>query len=810
MIYIRKFGILLFFGIGMPCILFAQFVDFSKSKVYLPEESNELLQEVAKVFKEEIVKHCHITLPAGQSNLSERQSLFVIATEKQVTSFPAEWRIAINRLLSTGKDGFKITCLKDKKTLLIVGHEERGALYGIGYALRKMELRDGQIRVPENLNISSTPKKSIRGDQLGYRPKTNAYDAWSIEQFDHYIRDLALFGANSIEIMPPRTDDAFSNEHMKLPAIEMIVEQSRICEKYGLDVWMWYPNMGSDYVDPDSIQEELDERARIFSKIPKLDNLFIPGGDPGNLKPVALFNWLKKVVVVLHRYHPHAKIWVSPQVFKPTAQWYDKFYQEVNKGYSWLGGVVYGPWIKEPIRVVRQRVRKDLPLRRYPDITHSLMCQYPVPEWDLAYAMTLGRECYNPRPFDEKHIQNVYEKYADGSICYSEGINDDVNKFVWLGQNWDPSTPVMETLYDYARLFIGPDYTESVANGIVALEDNFKGPLLTNTGVQKTLHEWQDMERMASQEVLRNYRFQMCLLRAYYDAYIQNRLLYETGLEHKAKNLLEMSGDKGSLEALQQARTVLLKAYDHRVCPDLRQRCLALSDSVYLSIGSQLTEKEPQAAKAGRGNFIDRIDLPLNDSKWLLATIGNITKIRDENERLKAIHKALSREDPGPGGFYRDLGALYHPWGHVVRQKTWAEDPGGLETPFIDFGANLQGEDEWVDVLPVGFDHRAIPHAWVTTITTAYNTPFKMHYNHLDPNSNYVIRITYAGRFDSHIKLVADRIYLIHDYITVGEKPIYEFLIPKAAYADGEIDLTWSCLQGERGTQVSEVWIIKR
>src|SRR5699024_6691677 len=177
--------------------------------------------------------------------------------------------------------------------------------------------------------------------------------------------------------------------------------------------------------------------------------------------------------------------------------------------YSWLGGVVYGPWIKEPIREVRKRVRKDLPIRRYPDITHSLSSQYPVSNWDLAYAITEGRECYNPRPFAEKHIQNVFAKYGNGSISYSQGINDDVNKFVWSGQDWDPTIPAMATLRDYARLFIGPDYAEKVALGIVALENNWNGPLLTNTGVQRTLQQWQDMEQHAPPEVLGNFRFQM-------------------------------------------------------------------------------------------------------------------------------------------------------------------------------------------------------------------------------------------------------------------------------------------------------------
>ena len=67
---------------------------------------------------------------------------------------------------------------------------------------------------------------------------------------------------------------------------------------------------------------------------------------------------------------------------------------------------------------------------------------------------------------------------------------------------------------------------------------------------------------------------------------------------------------------------------------ELRQRCFALSDSVYRSIGSQLTVKKPQEAQAGRGNFMDNIDLPLNDSRWLLSQCAKIAKLPSEHSRL--------------------------------------------------------------------------------------------------------------------------------------------------------------------------------
>ncbi|MEP7258997.1 MAG: alpha-glucuronidase family glycosyl hydrolase [Flavitalea sp.] len=783
----------------------AQQADFSKAVVISWNKKNPALQKAVQVFREEIKKHSVIDMPFSGKLLPATQQI-IIGIESQVEQLPAQYREALTGLPATGQDGFRIKMLDDQKTLLVIGHEERGALYGAGYLLRKMELRAGQALIDGNMHISSTPAYPIRGHQLGYRPKTNAYDAWTVNQFDSYIRDLSLFGVNSIEILPPNTDDDFSNGLMKLPAIKMIAEQSRICKEYGLDVWMWYPNMGSNYTSEDSMAVQLAECERVFKILPKLDALFVPGGDPGDLEPSILFKWLERVAVPLKKYHPRAKIWVSPQVFRPTTKWFDAFYREVNNEYPWFGGVVYGPWTKQPIQQVRQQMKKNIPIRQYPDITHSLSCQYPVPEWDLAYAITLGRECYNPRPEDEKHIHNLFAGYAQGSISYSEGINDDVNKFVWSGQDWDPNSPVIETLRDYARLFIGPDYAESLAQSILALEKNLKGPLAVNSGVARTLQQWQDMERKAPTQVSSNFRFRMGLIRACYDAYIQRRLLYETELEQAARDVLTYSRKTGAAEAISDAKKILLKAVANPVQQDLRQHCMDLADSLFMSIGSQLTVKK-HGATAGRGNFIDNIDLPLNNSLWLLSQFAHIEKLPDERSKWLAIDTLLNRTNPGPGGFYDDLGSP-ESRSRIARQKTWEEDPGGLESPLTDFGVFLKG-DEWVDVLPVGFEGKPVPLAWMNQVTTLYNTPLIVKYDHLDQKSSYTIRVAYTGRFPSGIKLVADEKYMIHDFILTGKQPIYEFPVPMEAIADGSVQFTFSCREDDRGTQVAEIWLIK-
>ncbi len=786
--------------------VFSQTIDITDSQIVCFEKNDERVLKAVSVLQEEIEKRSNIQLPLNKKWPKKTQNLIAVGIEGRLEKLPADLQKMIADMPSIKSEGYKIVVIETSKTVLVIGNDARGVLYGIGKLLRKMEMCPGQILIPAKWKVASSPAYPIRGHQLGYRPKTNAYDAWTPELFDSYIRDLAVFGANSIEIMPPRTDDDFTSVHMKLPAIEMIAKQSEICDSYGMDVWMWYPNMGSDYTHPDSIKAELAERHEVFKAVSRLDALFVPGGDPGDLEPDVLFNWLEKVSEVLHEYHPEAKIWVSPQVFRPTQEWFDAFYSHVNKKYPWFGGVVFGPWIKTPIAEIRKIIGPDIPIRRYPDITHSLSSQYPIPNWDLAYAITLGRECINPRPNDEKTIHNAFDELAQGSISYSEGSNDDVNKFIWSDLDWNPQTPVIETLREYARYFISPDFDDEIAQGIMALERNIQGPLLINDGVQRTFQHWQVLEKKVPENVLQKFRFQSGLIRAYFDYYQYRRLVYETELEQKAREILGSAKSTGSLNAIEKATKLLHQAKEFPVYPEIRERCYALADSLFKSIGAQLTV-EKHYAMDGRGNFIDNIDLPLNDAMWIFDQLDGIKNLPDETARLNEIEKMLHRTDPGPGGFYDNFGSPTS-WGKVIKKISWEQDPGNLQSPRVSFGIGLRGE-EWVhQVTAKGFEGKSSPMAWMNQVTTLYDQPLEIGYDNLDPNSKYIIRLAYTGRFRSKMKMEADGIP-VHDFIQTGIQPIYEFPVPQDAVKDGKVIFEWTCGEGERGSQVSEIWLIK-
>ncbi|MGA0555247.1 hypothetical protein ACO2Q8_01240 [Larkinella sp. VNQ87] len=788
-------------------LLLAAPIDLSRAQIFNTVKDPKVLNRSLEILQEEVQKRTRIRLPLAKKWPTAGQPVIGLALETTLSAFPETARIALNALSAIQAEGFKLLVQEETNTVLIVGKDARGLLYGVGQFLRKAEMSPGQLRIARNATLATSPRYPIRGHQLGYRPKTNAYDAFSVTQFDQYIRELALFGANSIEIMPPRTDDDFTSRHMKLPAIQMIREQSRICREYELDVWMWYPNMGQNYVHPDSIQQELKERHAVFAAVPKLDAVFVPGGDPGELEPDVLFAWLEKEAQVLQKYHPNAKIWVSPQVFRPTQAWFDAFFRHVNSGYPWFGGVVFGPWVKLPVQEIRKLLKPSIPIRHYPDITHNYSSQYPVPHWDLAWSMTCGRESINPRPHDEKIIHNALDEFGAGSISYSEGTNDDVNKFVWSDQDWDPNRPVIETLRDYARLFIGPDFTEPFVRAVLSLEENWRGPLLTNPAIPQTLRQWQTLEQQVPQAVLQNPRFQMSLIRAYFDAYTQRRLLFETELEQQARDILATAEKTGSLPAIQQAKATLEKAWKEPVRPDYRAKCFALADSLFKSIGAQLTI-EKHGAMGGRGNFIDNIDIPLNDSPWLFDQLAKIERESDENERLLKIRAMLHRTDPGPGGFYDHFGAP-ESWHRVIPGEPWANDPGSLRGPRIGFGVGLVGV-EWVDeIKATGFKGQITPRVWMKQAKTLYDQPLKIAYDELDPTATYRMRIAYTGRFRSRMKLTTDDGTVIHDFIQTGEQPIYEFDVPKTVSADGKVTFIWTCGEGERGSQVTEIWLFR-
>jgi hypothetical protein len=754
---------------------------FENAVVVLASPATTPQKKAAQMLVEEIEKRTQLRLKVSTAAPAAAPAIFI--------------------KVATGKpESFTLT--STSTSITIAGGDDRGVVFGTGYLLRQFHMSRQRLELDANLNIASAPKVAIRGQQLGYRPKTNAYDAWSVPMWEQYIRELAIFGNNTIELIPPRSDDNDDSPHFPLPKIEMMMEMSRIANEYGLDVSVWYPAMDKDYSDPAQVEFALNEWSEVFRRLPRIDAIFVPGGDPGHTQPKYLFALLEKQTASLHRYHPNAKMWLSPQGF--TKDWRDEFWALMAANPPWLTGLVFGPQVYGSLEEFRALTPKRFPIRFYPDITHSTHAEFPVPDWDLAYATTEAREVINPRPLDETAIFHRYAPFSDGFVTYSEGCNDDVNKFIWSGLGWNPDASPKSILVDYSRFFIGDDAADNFATGLLALEQNWRGPLASNRQVEVTLAQFQDMERRATPQQRLNWRFQEALYRAYYDAYIHSRLLSENRQEEMATAALARAKrnwpltSTGSLKAMEEAESILDADARTANAREYRARVFELAEALFQSIHMQLSVDRYKAISIDRGASLDTIDFALNNRVWLENRFNDIRAIASEPDRIAKIDELLNWTNPGPGGYYDALGFVnWRP--HLVMGESYAQDPDFLKSPLISFGNSPQ-------------------RGWRTTQSAdgeiIQDRPLRMRYTDLDPSAHYKVRISYGG--DARrvaLRLTANSIE-VHPFRDKGPTPDpVEFEIPQQSTATGTLTLEWTRTPGlggnGRGTQVSEVWLTK-
>ncbi len=756
---------------------------FENAVVVLPGSATTPQKKAAQMLVEEVEKRTQLRLHISSQTTAGAPAIYL-------------------RLANDGAKPESFTLTSTNDQIVVAGADDRGVVFGTGYLLRQFHMSRQKLELDANLKISTTPKFAIRGQQLGYRPKTNAYDAWSVPMWEQYIRELAIFGNNTIELIPPRSDDDDDSPHFPLPKIEMMVEMSRIANEYGLDVSVWYPAMDKDYSDPAQVAFALKEWEEVFRRLPRIDAIFVPGGDPGHTQPKYLFALLEKQTASLHRYHPKAQMWLSPQGF--TKEWRDEFWGLMAANPAWLSGLVFGPQVYGNLEEFRALTPKRFPIRFYPDVTHSIHSEFPVPDWDLAYATTEGRETINPRPVDETAIFHRYTRFSSGFVTYSEGCNDDVNKFIWSGLGWNPDASPKSILADYSRFFIGDSMADDFANGLLALEQNWRGPLASNRQVEVTLAQFKDMEHRATPQQRLNWRFNEALYRAYYDAYIHSRLLSENRQEEMAMATLAQAKRNwpqtsiGSLKAMEEAESILDSDARTADAREYRARVFELAEALFQSIHMQLSVDRYKAIGIDRGANLDAIDFALNNRVWLENRFNDIRAMASETDRVAKISELLRWTDPGPGGYYDALGFV-NQRPHLVMGESYADDPDFLKSPLISFGSSPQ-------------------RGWRTTAAgdseSIQDRPLRMRYTDLDPSAHYKVRISYGG--DSRrtaLRLTANSIE-VHPFREKGPTPEpVEFEIPSQATAGGTLTLEWTRTPGlggnGRGTQVSEVWLMK-
>ena len=768
-------------------------VDLSSAAVVVrPGDVPTAEKSAAVVLVEEVQKRTGIHLetstqwPAGKVAIA-------ITSQAQVTGWGRTAPVRSGKDQPESRpDGFRVfvdTANTSGPVVWIIGADPRATLFGVGALLRNLDWAKGQAHIAADLDVATAPMSPIRGHQIGYRHAANSWDAWDAAQFDQFFRELALFGANSIEGIP--FQDERTSSLMKYSRRDMNKIQSQICQRYGLDYWVWTP-ADFDLKNTELRDKELAKYDELFHDCPELTGVFFPGGDPGSNPPELVIPFLEEVAKRLHATHPKAGMWLSLQGFEADQVKYVFDYLDKTQP-TWLEGLCEGP-SSPPIALLRQKMPKQYKLRMYPDVTHNKLSQYEVPWWDQAFATTLGREAINPRPTQYAYIHNWFAPYCDGFISYSDGVHDDVNKTVWSALSWDRNKPVRDILVEYARFFFGSSVAEDAADGILALEKNWHGPLLTNGAVDGTLLAWQALEKRAPELLDTSWRWQMCLVRAYYDAFLHRRLLNETRLEDQANAILLDAPKRGADKATADAMTVLNRSVTEPVAADLRTHIVDLYEKLFHSVGLQSSVPKYQASGAERGASLDFVDQPLNNRWWLEDEFKKVQALGTETDKVARLKEIATWEHPGAGSYYDNVGNT-------------AKSPHVLHSDVVvtmHAEGSIPGPTFWW--WDDGMTRRRL--SWQISM----DWPQAMVYEGLDPNAKYVVRTTGYGK--TLLKINDVRVEPTLNGKEIGE--IREFPVPQDALKDRKITLTFDRptdeghLNWRQQSRLSEVWVLKQ
>ena len=768
---IAKISFLFIIVVGCSDI-FAQSISLKSLSVYItPDVPSPMRETVFKVLSEEIFQRTGIKL----KSFADRSANIVITLSSHEVLKNTDYPVSNNHSSPEfKKEGFRVVA-SPGKAIWIIGADARGVLFGTGWLLRHLRMEKNIVHLEAPIDYATSPAYPIRGHQLGYRITANSYDAWDVKQYEQYIRDLAIFGSNAVEGIPFH-EDKNPSPHFKIPAAEMNIRLSEICQAYDMDYWVWTPAT-FELTNNEKRKAALDMHEAFYKKCPRLDHIFLPGGDPGENNPEEVMPFLKELHSRLIKYHPNGKVWISLQGFSEVQV--DYFYRYLHtENPDWLEGVVSGPG-SPPTAETRFRLPAKYKHRQYPDITHSVRCEFPVERFDQAYALTLGRESVNPRPFAFAKVHETYAPFTDGFVSYSDGCHDDVNKVIWSMRGWDPNLNVNTILEEYAQFFFNPKLTKPAAAGIAALEQNWNGPLQQNGGVEASFLFWKNLETQNA-SLQNNWRWQMLLLRAYYDTYTRRRLIYEALLEQEANAIMQSSNTINAADNMQKVLTVVNKADIQPISQDLRKRIETLCEDLYKSIGLQTSVPKHNAKGYERGAVLDFVDYPLNNRWWLADEFEKLKHLPAEKqaERLQLMG---SWDNPGSGSYYDDISSI----SNGPRVKT------------ISFDAT---DIAWWDN---GKSRKRL------SFQTFQRCPV-IEYVNLDPNTRYIVRICGSG--DALIR--ADGQRLSPAKYNKEPETFKEWLVPLNANADGKMTITFdepeeSNLNWRNQSKIFDIWLLK-
>ena len=408
---------------------------------------------------------------------------------------PLTVELAIESNLGTG--GFAIRDASNR-VIRIAGGNKCGVLYGAGKFLRTSRYVQAGF-VPSAWRGTSVPKCPVRAIYLATH-FNNFYEAAPIEDVQHYVEDLGLWGYNTVLVHFPTWQFSGLNDPAArkwLDRVKLMIADARQCGlEFGL---LQCPNQGYKTTPnelkgskvpgnfrgnfgvnlcpskPEARKVLMQLYAELFDEFKDtgLEHLCFWPYDEGGCSCTACRPWgargyvnLSKELAQHYRVRfPAGKVILSTWGYEnendagPDGEWIGltKALAEDN---SWVDAIMadgHGDYF--PRYLLQTGVPGGLPLLKFPEI--SMFGMHP---W--------GGYGANPAP---AHFQRLWDRIkhkAAGGAPYSEGIYEDINKAMCAQFYWDPERKAEDAAKEYVAFEFAPEAADELLEVVRILEQN--------------------------------------------------------------------------------------------------------------------------------------------------------------------------------------------------------------------------------------------------------------------------------------------------------------------------------------------------
>lgn len=763
-----------------------------------------------------------------------------------------------------GPEGFLVKSMGDDDQILIAaGVDQRGVLYAAGEVLRQLLIREETVELPEELSVRTAPAFEFRGTQFGQShvaKRLAKVRDWTPEETQRVILDYALAGANTFPTSPGPMFDFIKSFGL--------MTQGGFGANTGSGPPEWNASESIGRIGyvclsvPEARAAQLERCENQFKNSPTYDYVKFHGGDGGGCEcdlcdPYGLtfIKVVEQMAAIIHKYHPTTKVYFTNQKFdNADDNAIFAYLQEKPRDWLWAWGYGpgsdattwqpghrqthrmdlfrypgFGPFDLYPREIIRQ-IPPRHQLVYYNEITHWRYSQhgyiqmYPRADRDGNLPPRTGHFIYERRP--DQALTMVYDRltfyawpryyhrvfndlmrYSVGDNTHSSGHHDHFNQWMWQRLLWAPRMSVEDVVDEYCRTWFGPEAAPNMAEAIFQLEQNLEEDPETPLIAKEGIDTYYRLVKQAGEQIPEihrrtNWLWRQFMQKAALDKYTQLAVRQQTNLQVKIEQRICRALEGGNIEAAIDTSLTDLDAIEET--PEM----------IKLRNEAGKLGEESNALFGVRNEGYFNLEHDFIGLGWLKRQLTQ-AKQASGPKQTEMLRMIPDYENPGPGGFYDNLGTANHA-PHVVNGYPY--DHG---QPYVSM------------MLSEG--NRPSQRSMHFTQDEAEGVA--LHYDGLDPDARYRVRFSlvrpaYQQRYAMRMNQKSQTI-LADDVVLAADQPLPERMsefvtydIPAETTRDGELRIhlrkaadvaVGSRVEREQwrnsggwGTLVSEVWLMKR